>query len=110
MNFEETARQYHRNGTSCANAVYQVFTQVNPKRTAAPAPRSEGGKCGAVLSAEKVLRETGIGSIEEFDNRFKARYGSLKCSELLGGRRGACNDYVGIAASIVGEMMDTEKQ
>lgn len=90
---------------SCAGAVYQTFLKINPSAAGAPVPRSEGGKCGAVLSAEKILREIGAGSIEEFDAQFCSLFGSLKCSDLLGKRRGSCNDYVGKAAEIAGRIL-----
>ena len=109
MDHEKTARANHRRGMSCAGAVYQAFSDVNPQMTSAPVPRSEGGKCGAVLSAEKVLREAGIGNIDVFEQRFIQLYGSLKCSELLGRRCGACNDFVGAAARIAEELIN-EKQ
>ena len=105
MDFEKTAREKHRSGMICSGAVYQTFLKVNPSASGAPVPRSEGGKCGAVLSAEKILRETGAGSIEEFDAQFRSLFGSLKCSDLLGKSRGSCNDYVGKAAEIVGMIL-----
>ncbi|MBQ9613352.1 MAG: hypothetical protein IJV14_12315 [Lachnospiraceae bacterium] len=105
MDFEKEARKNHRRGMSCAGAVYQAFYDVNPKKTGAPSPRSEGGKCGAVLAAEKTLREMGINRIEDFDQQFTEIFGSLKCSELLGKRNGSCNDFVGISAAIVEKMI-----
>ncbi len=109
MDHEQTARANHRRGMSCADSVYQAFSDLNARMTAAPVPRSEGGKCGAVLAAEKVLRETGAGSIDEFERRFTGRFGSLKCSELLGKRRGACNDFVGTASAIAEELITSKR-
>ena len=110
MGHEEKARAIHRQGSSCASAVYTAFSDVTGGRRDAPAPRSEGGKCGAVLAAEKLLRETGHGSVEEFDRAFLAKYGSLKCAELLGKRKSACNDFVGTAAALAEKMITGESR
>lgn len=96
---EKAARNIHRRGTGCSQSVYQTFTDVNRNRSSAPAPRSEAGKCGAVLAAEKTLRELGLDRVREFDERFQQEFGTLKCQELLKGRY-SCNDCVGRAAGI----------
>ena len=100
MDHEKTARMAHRSGYSCASSVYKAFSDINTKATGAPFPKSEGGKCGAVLSAEKILREMGISKVETFDEAFKKEFGSLKCNELMRTRY-SCNDFVGAAARIV---------
>ena len=102
MTREDTARAAHRGGTNCAASVYGTYQDVNPGYGRAPAPRSEGGKCGAVLAAEKTLREMGVES--DFDARFEAAFGSLKCGELR--RKGVpCNDLVGAAARLIEEAL-----
>ena len=99
MNREQTARKNHNNGYSCASAVYSAF---NDKVSGtAPIPRSEGGKCGAVLAAEKVLRQLGLDDTA-FDQQFVGQFGSLKCGELRRARH-ACNDLVGAAARLTSE-------
>ena len=51
--YGESARKLHANGNNCAASVYQAFRDVNTTGDGkAPKPRSEGGKCGAVLAAE----------------------------------------------------------
>lgn len=105
QNKEQEARAIHRRGSGCSYAVYNVFADVNKKSTRPPMPRLEGGKCGAVLAAEKTLREMGVGRVEEFEARFLAEFGSLKCRDLC--RKGvSCNDCVGRAAGIAQELMD----
>lgn len=101
--FEAIARTNHKNGKNCAMAVYEAFSSVNPNKTTPPKPRSEGGKCGAVLAAEQVIREMGgtQEQVDEFEKEFAAKYGSLKCAELRGILRNKCNDYVGTAAAMV---------
>ena len=97
MDREQTARNNHRSGYNCASSVYSVFSdQVSGT---APIPRSAGGKCGAVLAGEKVLRQLGVGT-DSFDEKFVSIFGSLKCAELRGGKH-PCNDLVGGAAQLV---------
>lgn len=105
MDHEKIARANHRSGMSCSGAVYRAFSDINRQMSSAPVARSEGGKCGAVLSAEKVLRETGTGKIDEFEQEFIKQFGSVRCSDLLGRRRGKCNDFVGSAAAIAEKLM-----
>ncbi len=99
MNYEEAARGSHRNGMNCAMSVY---TALGGDKKDAPRPRSEGGKCGAVLAAEQVIMERGLGDPADFDREFLALYGSLKCADLRGFAAGKCNDYVGTAARMAG--------
>ena len=91
---------------NCAASVYDALSMNNENKTTPPRPREENGKCGAVLAAEKVIREMG-GTEEdvlEFEKRFVDKFQHLKCSELRGILRGKCNDYVGVAAAIVAQM------
>lgn len=101
MNREQTARQRHRGGCNCASSVYGAFS--DKVGGSAPAPRSEGGKCGAVLAAEKVLAQMGLDSAA-FDAAFLETYGSLKCGELRRARI-PCNDLVGAAARLAGDII-----
>ena len=105
-NYVKTARESHRNGTNCARSVYDAFSDVNMNKTAAPMPRSEGGKCGAVLSAMQVIKEMDAGDPQLIEDVFLKEYGSVKCSELRGFLSGKCNDYVGLASRTVGEMLN----
>lgn len=106
MNHEKIAREIHNAGRSCATSVYEAFRDMNLKSSGAPRPRQEGGKCGAVLAAEKVLKETETGKIEEFEALFQKKFGSLKCHELLGGKH-SCHELVGVAAGITDELINT---
>lgn len=101
MDREQISRDKHRNGSNCASAVYTSFSdKVSGK---SPIPRSEGGKCGAVLAAEKVIKELGMDPTG-FDNMFLEKFGSLKCAELRGGKY-PCNDLVGTAAKMADEII-----
>ena len=99
MNREQAARKNHHSGYSCSSAVYRAFSDL--VQGDAPTPRSEGGKCGAVLAGEKVLKELGLDS-SSFDAQFLARFHSLKCGDL---RRAGflCNDLVGAATRMAEE-------
>ena len=99
MNREQTARKNHYSGHSCSSAVYRTFSDLVSGE--APIPRSEGGKCGAVLAAEKVLKQLELDS-NAFDTQFLAQFHSLKCGDL---RRAGfpCNDLVGTAARLADE-------
>lgn len=106
IDYETIARNNHSSGMNCAAAVYDALSVTNDNKTTPPRPREKDGKCGAVLAAEKVIREMG-GTEEdvlEFEKRFVDKFQHLKCSELRGILRGKCNDYVGVAASIVAQM------
>ena len=99
MTREEIARNKHKSGSNCATAVYTTFSDLVDG--AAPLPRSEGGKCGAVLAAEKVLTQLGKDT-DSFGQTFMEQFGSLKCVELRKGKY-PCNDLVGTAAKMVEE-------
>ena len=103
--YEEKARSNHRSFMNCSSSVYSAFNSVNSKHSTPPAPRSEGGKCGAVLAAELIIREMGTGSVAVFEKEFENLYGSLRCAELRGAATGQCNDFVGAAARIASQMV-----
>ena len=101
MDREQTARNYHNSGINCANSVYSAFSD---KVTGiAPTPRSEGGKCGAVLAGEKILSQLGLDT-GSFDEKYMEQFGSLKCAELRKAKH-PCNDLVGAATKLVDEMV-----
>ena len=105
MSREDTARNKHKNGDNCAVSVYSTF--YDKISGIAPAPRSEGGMCGAVLAARKALEQMGL-STEALDQKFLELYGSLKCVELRRGKY-PCNDLVGTAARMVEEAMERKE-
>ena len=107
IDFETIARNNHARGMNCSMAVYDALCLGNDKnKTVAPRPRSGDGKCGAVLAAEQYIREAGgtEEKIEEFEKQFTDRYKYLTCAELRGKASGQCNDFVGLAACLVGRM------
>ncbi|MBO5986951.1 MAG: hypothetical protein J6Q02_09195, partial [Lachnospiraceae bacterium] len=60
MGYEEIARSNHRNGNNCSASLFKAsadklgMTEEEAARIA-PAPRSEGGKCGGFLAGRKML-------------------------------------------------------
>lgn len=104
MNHESAARQIHRTGYNCSNSVYQAFEDIDAtaKTTRPPAPRSIAGKCGALLTAQQVLRDLGIDREDELEQAFEDEFGYVTCRDLKRHRR-SCNDCVGVASRLVDE-------
>ena len=102
--YEETARQSHKMGNNCAVSVYTAFSDVNKNPGSIPAPRSDGGKCVAYLSAVKLLQDMGVEKTEKLEAEFLKRFGSLKCGDLRRNGPG-CNNLVGAAAEIVESLL-----
>lgn len=101
MNREECARKNHRFGSNCSSSVFKAFDDI--VEGAVPAPRSDGGKCGAFLAGRKVLEDEGK-DVALFEERFTQKFGAITCADLR--RLGVpCNDLVGGAASLVEEQL-----
>ena len=106
-NIEEKAREFHKSGKNCAISVYNSFIDKYNLDGVIPEPRSDAGKCGAVIAAEKILRELGKeDKIKEFDKRFIDEFKYIKCVDLMTHER-RCYDYVGISAKMVEEYLDS---
>ena len=113
MGYEEIARANHRNGNNCAVSLYRTFAEklgITEDEAAriAPAPRSEGGKCGGYLAGRKLLETIKPEAVEEFDKRFFEQNGDLMCASLIVKRRlkgKNCNDLVGETANIIEELL-----
>ena len=104
MKHEEIARGNHRAGNNCAVSVYTAFADINTNPGTIPAPRGDGGKCGAYLAGIKLLGDIGKGDTERFEKEFLSIFGSIKCGELRKSKV-PCNDLVGGAAEIVDSML-----
>lgn len=110
LKYGEIAKRLHREGNRCSVSVYKAFEDVNINGDDnIPAPRSEDGKCGTVLAAEKLIREMGLGDVSDFENEFVRVYGSLKCAELLKMHGRRCNEFVGFTAEYVEKLMEKNK-
>ena len=103
-NHEEKARKLHKEGNNCSTSLHTAFSEDMKLQENFPAPRSIEGKCGALLVAEKILREMGQeDKTEQFEKEFIKKFGSTKCVELMKNQR-RCNDYVGECAKMIDNM------
>ena len=104
-NHEERARKLHRMGNNCSISVNNAFSKDTEISSDFPAPRSIDGKCGALLTSLKILREKGYEDKQgEFENWFINRFGYSKCVDLMTHER-RCNDYVGESARMLDEIL-----
>ncbi len=99
MSHESTARQIHNSGYNCSNSVYKAFADVDKVGGTPPAPRSIAGKCGALLTAQRVLEDMGVPNTDELERDFAAELGYVTCVDLKRNRV-SCNDCVGVAARL----------
>lgn len=104
-NHEGRARELHRKGNNCSTSLHSAFSEDTELSKEFPDPRSIEGKCGALLTAEKILKEKGYEEkIENFEKEFIRRFGYTKCIELMNHER-RCNDYVGDSARMLDEIL-----
>ena len=104
-NHEERARELKQNGNNCSTSLHRAFSEDTKLSDDFPAPRSIEGKCGALLTAEKILRELGHeDKIEEFEKEFIKRFRYSKCIELMKYEH-RCTDYVGEVANMIDEIL-----
>ena len=104
MGHEDQARSIHRSGYNCSQSVDKAFADVNAAAGNPPAPRSIAGKCGALLTAQKVVTDMGVGRAEELERDFQTELGYVLCRDLKRNRV-SCNDCVGVAARFADEYL-----
>ena len=104
MNHEPEARAIHRTGLNCSNSVDRAFADINAASGNPPAPRSIACKGGALLAAQKVIRDLGIDKEDELERAFEAELGYVKCLDLKRHRR-SCNDCVGVATHLADNLI-----
>lgn len=103
-NHEEEARELKMAGNNCSVSLYTAFERDTKLSGEYPAPRSKDGKCGALLTALRILDEIGHSEKKEgFEKEFVKRFGYSKCVELMTHER-RCSDYVGEAARMIDEI------
>ena len=104
-NHEEKARTYHKQGNNCSTSINNAFVKDLNISKDYPMPRSIDGKCGALLTSLKILKEMGQESkIQEFEDEFINKFGYNKCLDLMKhGRK--CNDYVGECAKMLDNIL-----
>ncbi len=102
MNRVEAALSKFRRPYSCAQTMWVAFKNEDEKflseMKANSGGRSEGGICGALYAARKILPES---SRQKLDELFASQAGSLKCKEIKSLAKTPCQECVRIAASIV---------
>ncbi len=104
-NHEEMARELRKKGHNCSSSLNNAFIQDTSISIEFPAPRSIEGKCGALLTACKILKETGHeDKVADFEKEFEKRFKYTKCIELMTYER-RCDDYVGESAKIIDEII-----
>lgn len=108
MDHETEARRVHNTGYNCSNSVYQAFSDIDEAGGTPPAPRSIEGKCGALLTAQKVLRDLGIDREDELEQAFEREFGFVTCRDLKRNRCN-CNDCVGVASRLADELIAQSK-
>lgn len=102
----------HKSFYSCSGAVLCAFheaaalSEPEAQRKAAPFASGRAGKCGAVMSAEYVLKQVhgrnADAEIAEFEKRFICKgKGSVMCRDLMG----QCRSCVTDAALILEDMV-----
>ena len=107
-NHEKEARKLRMMGNNCSESLHTAFAKDYKLNGDFPAPRSIDGKCGALLTALKILREMGHeDKTEEFEKEFVKRFGYSKCVDLMSHER-RCVDYVGEAADMMDKILAEE--
>lgn len=112
----EKAVENHKSFYTCSGAVLCAFAdqigldQAQAKKISMPYAGGRMGKCGAIMSAEHILRELygdeADSRIEEFERAFtEADKGSVMCADLRGKTPGSCRACVRDSARILEEML-----
>ena len=105
---EKIARELKAQGNNCSVSLYKAFMEDKRLGGKFPEPRSIDGKCGALLTAIRILEETGHESkIEMFEEEFIRLFKYNKCIDLMTYER-RCSDYVGECARMLDEMLGEE--
>lgn len=107
MNYhEKEARELKQRGNNCSRSVHTAFANDTKISNEYPEPRSVEGKCGALLTALKILDDTGHSDKkEEFEKEFIKRFGYSKCIQLMTYER-RCNDYVGEVSKMLDDILN----
>ncbi|MDO4770896.1 redox-active protein [Porphyromonas sp.] len=98
------------NNWNCAQSIQKGFQNITKmsdeeiELTYRPAGggRAEGGLCGALYSAEKILEEKGLPSIKE---EFTKIAGGSTCRELKGEKKFPCNSAVDLAEELLAKRL-----
>ncbi len=103
--YEDNARLMHKQGNNCSYSIYNTFMRDYKLEGDYPKPRSIDGKCGAILTTEKILKELGKEEyIEQYEKEFLDKFGYVKCIDLMRNDR-RCNDYIGFSVNKIEEIL-----
>ena len=106
---ETRARKLKSEGNNCSDAIYGAFSDDIELSEGYPQPRSIEGKCGALLTSLKILKDMGYEDRQEaFEKEFIKRFGYSKCIDLMTHER-RCSDYVGESVEMIDKIIE-EKQ
>ena len=102
---ESMARSLKDKGNNCSASLHGAFKEDVNLTNNYPEPRSIEGKCGALLTAINILKETGNeDKIEDFEKEFIKRFGFNKCRDLVRNGRN-CGEYVGQTAKMLDDII-----
>lgn len=102
---EDLARYLKDEGNNCSASLYEAFKEDAKLKKDYPEPRSIDGKCGALLTALSILKETGNEEkIDDFEKEFVKKFGFNKCRDLIKNGRN-CREYVGQTAKMLDEII-----
>lgn len=105
---EQKARELKEQGNNCSVSLHNTFSEDTKLSADFPAPRSIEGKCGALLTAKKILKELGHeDKLDEFEKEFIKKFGYSTCKDLMMHER-RCTDYVGESAKMIDEIINKE--
>ena len=106
VKYEEEARKLKSQGNNCSYSVYNAYVEDLNLNGDYPEPRSIEGKCGSLLAALHILKETGHEENQkEFEEEFIKEFGYSKCIELMTHER-RCSDYVGWSSNKINEIIN----
>lgn len=107
--YEELARKIHKEGHNCSYAVYKAFREDFDINDDYPAPRSIDGKCGVLLTCQKILKDLNREDlISVYEEKFIERFKYIKCIDLIKNGR-ICNDNIGIGSRILSELLENNQ-
>ncbi len=105
--YEELARKIHKEGHLCSYCIYHTFRDDYKIKEDYPAPRSIDGKCGVLLTCQKILKDLNKEDlIPLYEEKFIEQFKYTKCLDLIKNGR-VCNDNVGIGARILSELLES---
>lgn len=96
---KKKALKTFRNPYTCAQAVYAAYADTPSEQEMMDMKhmsggRAEGGECGALYAAKKIL---GKNKYKELEESFKKEAGSISCKEIKSIHKTPCEKCVSIA-------------